>query len=439
MNFRLGKKIGLAKPADFLGLVASWFLFGAMLFPSAHTAPGIYTAWIFLASFLSLFSLGAIGYFEHHIPKPDLSGLVSLLFALPFSALLAKWLLMLTSHLPPVRYSEMLWAAIGVALLFEAAQLIAFKIHRATGAKWTLIAHLHPDELAALRSQVEESGNAWWIQIHPHDLSHSNGNLRGDETLVISRRAAHQLQDCRELLTGHLRGQRIVDVRQLLQEFRSRVDIRSTDGWTFLLGSTHQGFLIRFYFYLKTLFEPALALVLLALLAPFLLIVALAILWTSGCPIFYKQERLGYRGKKFMLHKFRSMNGVAENGGARWASRDDPRVTPLGRWLRRTRIDELPQLLNVVRGDLGFVGPRPERPEFYDMLKQQVPLFSMRLLVRPGVTGWAQVRQGYAASVEECKTKLEYDLYYVQHMSPRLDLRVVAQTAALMARGNGGR
>src|ERR1019366_7296020 len=125
--------------------------------------------------------------------------------------------------------------------------------------------------------------------------------------------------------------------------------------------------------------------------------------------------------------------------GARWAAKDDPRVTPIGRWMRKTRLDELPQLFNVLRGDLDFVGPRPERPEFYPMLSKEVPLFSMRLLVRPGITGWAQVRQGYAATVEECRTKLEYDLYYVQNMSPRMDLSVLLHTTALMIRGNGGR
>jgi lipopolysaccharide/colanic/teichoic acid biosynthesis glycosyltransferase len=240
-------------------------------------------------------------------------------------------------------------------------------------------------------------------------------------------------------VSAHLRGQRVVDVRQLLKEFRGRVDIHNTDGWTFLLASTQQSFFSRFYFYVKSLFEPVLALALLVILSPLFIAVAIAILATSGRPIFFKQDRLGYRGKRFSLYKFRTMTTQAEEDGARWASKNDPRITPLGYWLRRTRIDEFPQFFNVLRGDMGFVGPRPERPEFYELLSKHIPLFSMRLLVRPGITGWAQVKQGYAASIEECRTKLEYDLYYVQSMSPRLDMRVLVHTATMTIRGNGGR
>jgi len=247
------------------------------------------------------------------------------------------------------------------------------------------------------------------------------------------------LKDYPELLSAHLRGHRIVDVGQLLKEFRGRVHLPKSDGWTFLLGSTYQSFPLRFYFYVKQIIEVLLALVLLVLLSPFLLALALGNYFTSGWPIFYRQRRLGYRGHVFSLYKFRTMPVTAESNGPQWAKDDDPRATSYGRWLRKNRLDELPQLLNVIAGDLSFVGPRPERPEFYEMLNEQIPLFSTRLLVRPGITGWAQVQQGYAASVEECKTKLEYDLYYVQNMSPALDLHVMVNTAAMMLRGNGGR
>jgi lipopolysaccharide/colanic/teichoic acid biosynthesis glycosyltransferase len=114
-------------------------------------------------------------------------------------------------------------------------------------------------------------------------------------------------------------------------------------------------------------------------------------------------------------------------------------MTRLGRWLRKNRLDELPQLLNVLRGDLSFVGPRPERKEFYDLLSKEIPLFTMRLLVRPGITGWAQVNSGYAASSEESKTKLEYDLYYIQSMSPGMDFQVILKTIFVVLRGNSGR
>ena len=249
----------------------------------------------------------------------------------------------------------------------------------------------------------------------------------------------HHLKDHPEFLAAHLRGQRIVDVRQLLKEFRGRVNLHNTDGWTFLLGSTYQSFPIRFYFHVKEILEVMLAVILMALLSPLYLALAIAVFLTNGRPIVYRQKRLGYRGRQFSLYKFRTMPQTAEPNGPQWAEEDDPRAGPFGRWMRKTRLDELPQLFNVIRGDLSFVGPRPERPEFYQLLKERIPLFSTRLLVRPGITGWAQVRQGYAASVEESRIKLEYDLYYVQNMSPRLDARVMIQTAALMFRGNGGR
>jgi len=308
------------------------------------------------------------------------------------------------------------------------------------GRKWSLATHLDPEDMEALKAQIQESGASWWINVRPYDPAATNGGrMRGDETVVISRKTVHDLKDHPELLAAHLRGQRIVDARELLKEFRGRVDLDNSDGWTFLLGSTYHNFLLRAYFYAKEIIEGLIALSLLILLSPLFLGLSLGILLTNGRPILYRQKRLGYRGKEFSLYKFRTMPITAESAGPQWAREDDPRPSPFGRWLRKTRLDELPQLLNVVRRELSFVGPRPERPEFYKILNAHIPLFSTRLLVRPGITGWAQVRQGYAASIEECKTKLEYDLYYVQNMSPQLDVHVMINTAALMFRGNGGR
>lgn len=439
MGYKLEKMMGASKPVELLALVISWLFVSVFLFSSVLTTPRTYVAWIALASGISLISLDWIGFFELHIPKPKLCGLVSLLLALPFSAFFAKWLLMAASLEPRIGNTEALCAALLAAAVFGSAQVLIFKIHRAMGAKWTLLTRLHPDDSKALNAQLEVPEMSGWIRVQPLEAAHANGSGRGGkEAVVISRRSVHNLQDCSELISAHLGGRNIVDFRQLLKELRGRVDLNNADGWTFLLTSTPQRFHIRLYFYLKTVLEPILALLLGVLILPFLIAVAIAVLWTSGWPILYAQERAGYRGKKFLIYKFRTMLASAEKAGAQWATRDDPRVTPLGRLLRRTRIDELPQLINVILGDLGFVGPRPERPEFYQLLSTRVPLFSMRLLVRPGITGWAQVRQGYAATVEECRTKLEYDLYYVQHMSPQLDLRVLIHTAAMMLRGSSG-
>jgi len=317
---------------------------------------------------------------------------------------------------------------------------VGFNARLARKEKWTLATYLLPSEEEALNAQIKESKCADWIFVHPCIPFDTNGSSpKDDETLVISRRAAHELKNYGNLITAHLRGRRIVDVWQLLKEMRGRVNLRSADAWSFLMGSTHQSPPILFYFYLKALLEPVLAIVLMVLLSPLLLGLALAIYVKSGRPILYRQERLGHRGKMFSLFKFRTMFKTAESSGAQWASEGDPRVTRMGAWLRKSRLDELPQLLNVLRGELSFVGPRPERKTFYDFLVEEIPLFSMRLLVRPGITGWAQVKSGYAASIEESKTKLEYDLYYIQSMSPLMDFNVILKTAALVLRGNSGR
>jgi lipopolysaccharide/colanic/teichoic acid biosynthesis glycosyltransferase len=151
---------------------------------------------------------------------------------------------------------------------------------------------------------------------------------------------------------------------------------------------------------------------------------------TSNGPVLYHQRRVGLQGRVFVVHKFRSMRADAEaETGAVWASKDgDTRVTPLGSLLRRTRLDELPQLWNVLRGDMSFVGPRPERPEFVDELTKQIPFYRQRHVVRPGLTGWAQVRYTYGASVEDALQKLQYDLFYIKHLAISFDLFIIFST-----------
>jgi sugar transferase (PEP-CTERM system associated) len=167
----------------------------------------------------------------------------------------------------------------------------------------------------------------------------------------------------------------------------------------------------------------------LVLAAPVMGLVTAAIRLTSDGTALYHQERVGRHGRLFTVHKFRSMRMDAEaTTGAVWASADDPRITPLGRFLRRTRLDELPQLWNVLKGDMSFVGPRPERPEFVHQLTKDIPFYGQRHVVRPGLTGWAQVRYTYGASVEDALMKLQYDLYYIKNLSLALDLYIIFST-----------
>ena len=180
---------------------------------------------------------------------------------------------------------------------------------------------------------------------------------------------------------------------------------------------------------MKRMLDVTLAAIGLILLAPVIPVVAALVKLTSPGPAFYHQERVGLNGKTFMVHKFRTMRNDAERGtGPVWATANDARVTPLGKFMRRTRLDEIPQLWNVLRGDMSFVGPRPERPAFVEQLSAQIPFYQQRHVVKPGVTGWAQVRYTYGASVEDAIEKLQYDLYYIKNMSIAFDLVIVLET-----------
>jgi exopolysaccharide biosynthesis polyprenyl glycosylphosphotransferase len=174
----------------------------------------------------------------------------------------------------------------------------------------------------------------------------------------------------------------------------------------------------------------AVGLLVLGLITP---LVALAIKVDSSGQVFYAQERVGYRGRTFRVRKFRSMVEQAEaDGHARWAKPGDPRVTRVGRFLRATRLDELPQVLNILRGEMSIVGPRPERPEFVAALEQRIPFYRARLLVKPGLTGWAQIKYRYGSSANDALIKLQYDLYYVKHHSLMLDALIIAKTIGVV-------
>jgi exopolysaccharide biosynthesis polyprenyl glycosylphosphotransferase len=175
-------------------------------------------------------------------------------------------------------------------------------------------------------------------------------------------------------------------------------------------------------------------------LLPFLLLGALLVRWWGGAgPVFFRQERLGRFGHKFEVIKLRTMGVDAEAKGAQWSTANDPRVTTVGRFLRKFRIDEIPQLWNILRGDMSFVGPRPERQEFVDQLSGVIPYFSERLLINPGLTGWAQVCYPYGSNEEDAKRKLEFDLYYLKNMGLVMDLFVLLDTIKIVLRGGASR
>jgi sugar transferase (PEP-CTERM system associated) len=172
---------------------------------------------------------------------------------------------------------------------------------------------------------------------------------------------------------------------------------------------------------------------------PIIVLTAIAIKLDSRGPVFYRQERVGIHKVVFNIIKLRSMRVDAEKNGPVWAGQEDPRVTRVGRIIRKLRIDELPQFINVLRGDMSFIGPRPERPVFVDQLEREISFYSQRHLVKPGLTGWAQIRYPYGASVEDAIEKLQYDLYYIKNQSPVLDAIIVFETIRIVIFGKGAR
>ena len=189
----------------------------------------------------------------------------------------------------------------------------------------------------------------------------------------------------------------------------------------------------------KRFLDIAASLALLIVSFPISIVTAVAIKLDSKGPVLFSQERAGEREKVFKIYKFRSMHTDAEKHGPRWASDNDDRVTRVGRIIRKLRIDEIPQLYNILKGDMSFVGPRPERPYFVEQLKKQIPFYSERFWVKPGLTGWAQINYSYGASVEDALEKLQYDLYYIKHLSITLDIAIILQTIKVVLVGRGAR
>lgn len=189
---------------------------------------------------------------------------------------------------------------------------------------------------------------------------------------------------------------------------------------------------------LKRLMDIVLSFILIVISSPITILAALAIRLESKGPVFYKQERSGLNGRTFKIYKFRSMVQNAEkNTGPVWSIKDDPRITKVGKFIRRVRIDEIPQVINILKGDMSFVGPRPERPYFVEKLSQEIPLYKRRLKVRPGITGWAQVKHKYDESVEDVKVKLHFDLFYIENMSLRMDFKILFRTVFVVLFGKG--
>jgi sugar transferase (PEP-CTERM system associated) len=274
------------------------------------------------------------------------------------------------------------------------------------------------------------------------DLEHFAEDLRSFceqkpriDRVIVAMENRRGSMPVRELLDLRLRGVVIEDASFLMERLLGKLPLDLLNPSTLIF--TH-GFNVKTSQQIvRRLVSMTVSFIGLVLCLPIIPFIILAVRLSSPGPIFFRQTRVGLRGRPFSVIKFRTMRQDAEANGAVWATKNDSRVTPLGRFMRKTRLDEIPQLWNVLRGDMGFVGPRPERPEFVKWLTSEIPFYELRHIIRPGITGWAQVRYRYGASLEETKQKLEYDLYYVKHLSLGLDLLIMFETikTILLRRG----
>ena len=243
----------------------------------------------------------------------------------------------------------------------------------------------------------------------------------------------------RDLLEAKLRGSMVVDIRSFYEHVVQRLPLSQiNDEWllqTEGFSLNTRGSLRR----LKRALDVLISLLLLIPAAPIMLITAIIVRLESPGPVIYKQDRVGLFEKEFTVYKFRSMRADAEKNGAVWASAQDARVTKFGKFIRKVRIDELPQIWNILKGDMSFIGPRPERMAFVTKLKETIPYYSLRHTVKPGLTGWAQVCYPYGASEDDARRKLEYDLYYIKNMSILLDINIVFKTVGVVLFPKGAR
>jgi sugar transferase (PEP-CTERM system associated) len=299
--------------------------------------------------------------------------------------------------------------------------------------KFNLIGYFVPD------------GNTHHSHIPQEKILREKGSLLAlvtkyavDEIVVAIRDRRKSGLNMQELLECKLEGVQVTDISSFFERETGHVQLDSlnpswmvySDGFIQTAGRN----------FAKRGFDVVVSLLLLILTFPVTLLTAILIVLESGFPFFYRQERVGECGQVFQVLKFRSMRQNAEQGGTpQWAQQNDSRVTRVGRVIRKLRIDELPQILNVLRGEMSFVGPRPERPYFVRQLADQIPYFLNRHTVKPGITGWAQIRYPYGSSVEDAVHKLQYDLYYAKNHSFFLDLIILFQTAQVVLFGKGAR
>ena len=274
------------------------------------------------------------------------------------------------------------------------------------------------------------------IAVTAHTLTGAVRDMRIDTVVIASDERRSRLP-IEEFIRLRLAGVTVLPAQRFAERVLRRIPIALLRPSDLAIG---EGLNSPVRSAVKRVFDLLMSGILVLCASPILAVLAVLIKLDSRGPVFYWQERVGRGGRIFRIHKLRTMRNDAEKtSGPVWATKRDPRVTRIGAFLRKTRLDEIPQVFAVFRGDMSFVGPRPERPFFVQQLKTQIPFYGLREAVKPGITGWAQIRYPYGSSVDDARAKLEYDLYYVQHQSLFLDLAICFHTAKIVLFGRGAR
>jgi len=260
----------------------------------------------------------------------------------------------------------------------------------------------------------------------------ASADLHGITDVIVATDHSFTDIEISTLMKIRASGAGVFDFTAFYEQYQSKVPVvHLKHGW-FVQGGGFYLLQNKIGLKIKRIIDILLSAVSILILSPLLFIIGIIVKLDSSGPVIYSQLRVGLNGKCFYIYKIRSMINDAERDGVKWAEDDDPRITRVGRFIRKTRIDELPQLLNVLKGDMSFIGPRPERSEFIKKLVNEIPYYDLRHLVLPGITGWAQVMYPYGASVEDAREKLEYDLYYIKNYSLLLDFAIFMKTLRIM-------
>jgi len=345
------------------------------------------------------------------------------------TSLISTWLLALM-----VRYALNIWINKQrqqvTWLVLRDGDISAFEQHFRSyyPVEQLLILDKTPTDVFTSSENTELAGN--WDQ-----LEQIIGTRVLSGVILTSESLTSDLVD--RLMGIRISGMRIFKLSDFYEQYLSRLPVLSLDpNWIALTQGfelIHNPIGLRF----KRYMDIMVALIVGLLLLPVIVTTALVVLLTSGKPIFYSQLRTGENGHPFTVYKFRTMNPDAEVAGAQFATENDPRMTPVGKWLRKYRLDELPQLWNVLIGNMSFIGPRPERPEFIEDLQQRVPYYNLRHMIKPGITGWAQVMYGYGDSADDALEKLQYDLFYIKNYSIILDISIMLRSLKVILFGTG--